>query len=547
MSARLKLLLALAVAPVLLGLSNQIHDFDPSQYAEVARRMLAKGQWLDLHDSWGPFTNKPPMTMWAQAVLMALVGVTSFAARFPVLLFGLLAIWATYVAGKELWDARTGGVAAIGVGASTAFQHMVADPKVDMPVLAFSALSIAALLVTRRRPALVWLAWLAAGLAMLSKGPLGLVLPMAAVGPELIRPTWLPGTTLWQRFKAMKLLRGLLIVAAITAPFYVVVYLRSGADAATYLLVRQGFGRLTGSSGWNDSTTPLFFVHTGAWAFLPLAPWLFLGLGRRLLAFVQARSLPGSVERVALWWFLIPFVAISASTYKLPQYVYWLVAPACLLAARELTLVTDAAARWWRLGAGVLGVVSLAAVGASLTWLFPGSWVWVVVVAGVQVGTWWLVRTAAAPERVLGAWLALTTGLFVFFHGSLHRSLLEFQPGEAMAALIKAQEPAETSMLIIGETPTHSLPYYAQRDLEVLSAAQVKARLTALGPSAERTVVLSPDIGDDQLTAEGLQVTQSQRFPSFLTSMPSRAFMVASTRPGTLRYWRVVRARVAPP
>ena len=65
MSARLKLLLALAVAPVLLGLSNQIHDFDPSQYAEVARRMLAKGQWLDLHDSWGPFTNKPPMTMWA--------------------------------------------------------------------------------------------------------------------------------------------------------------------------------------------------------------------------------------------------------------------------------------------------------------------------------------------------------------------------------------------------------------------------------------------------------------------------------------------------
>jgi hypothetical protein len=165
----------------------------------------------------------------------------------------------------------------------------------------------------------------------------------------------------------------------------------------------------------------------------------------------------------------------------------------------------------------------------------------------VQVGTWWLVRTAAAPERVLGAWLALTTGLFVFFHGSLHRSLLEFQPGEAMAALIKAQEPAETSMLIIGETPTHSLPYYAQRDLEVLSAAQVKERLTALGPSAERTVVLSPDIGDDQLTAEGLQVTQSQRFPSFLTSMPSRAFMVASTRPGTLRYWRVVRARVAPP
>lgn len=532
-------LAAFAVFPVVLGLSNQIHDFDPSQYAEVARRMLQANQWLDLHDSWGPFINKPPLTMWAQAASMAVLGVTSVAARLPILLFGLLAMAATLVAGKELWDARTGGLAAIGLGASIAFQHMVADPKVDMPLLAFSAVSIAALLVSRRRPGAVWLAWVSAGLAMLSKGPLGVVLPMAAVGPELIRPSWLEGTTLWQRFARMKLVRGALVVAALTVPFYVVVYLQRGSEAALYLLVRQGFGRLTGNSGWNDDTTPFFFVHTAAWAFFPMTPWLVVALGRRALALVKAKALPGSVERVAVWWLAIPFLAISVSTYKLPQYVYWLVAPASLLAARELTLVSEKAARRWRRAAGVLGVLVIGAVAASLRWLFPASLLWVSVVVVVQLVGWWLVRAAEAPERALGAWLACSVSLFVFFHGSFHRSLLEFQPFERMAKVVVAQEPDRTSVLAIGDTPLHSLPFYARRDFEMVTPTQAHERL---GPGELRTVVLGPDVSDELLLNEGaLRVVESESFSAFATSMPTRNFLLAATRPEVVRIWRVVR------
>lgn len=537
------LLLVAAVGPVVFGLSNQIHDFDPSQYAEVARRMLASHEWLDLRDSSGPFTNKPPVTMWAQAAVMAVVGVTSFAARFPILLFGLLAVFATFVAGKELWDARTGALAAIGVGGSVAFQHMVADPKVDMPLLAFSAVSIAALLVSRRRPAMVWLAWVAAGLAVLSKGPLGLVLPMAAVGPELIRPSWLPGTSLWQRFAAMKLVRGLLIVVAIAAPFYVVMGERSGREAAFYLLVRQGFGRLTGNSGWNDDTTPLFFFHTAAWAFFPITMWLVVALVRRGMAMVRARALPGSVERVAVWWLVIPFMAISVSTYKLPQYVYWLVAPAALLGARELALVSERAARRWTLGAAVFGVVAVGAVAASRTWLFPVSAWWLLTVTVLPAGLGWAIRRAPPPERALGAWLAVSTGVFVFFHASFHRSLLEFQPGEAMAAEVRLREPNGTAVLAMGATPTHSLPYYAQRDIEMVDPARLREILAQQGA---RTLVVAPEVGDEFLASEHLAVTNSRSFPSFQTSIPSRWFLLASTRPEVLLNWRVVTVHVAP-
>jgi len=539
------MLAVIAAAPVVLGLSNQIHDFDPSQYAEVARRMLQANQWLDLHDSWAPFVNKPPLTMWAQAVTMAVFGVGSFAARLPVLLFGLLAMAATYVAGKELWNARTGGLAAIGVGGSIAFQHMVADPKVDMPLLAFSTVSIAALLVSRRRPGVVWLAWVSAGLAMLSKGPLGVVLPMAAVGPELIRASWLDGTTLWQRLGKMKLVRGFLIVAVLAVPFYLAIYLRSGTDAAMYLLVRQGFGRLTGNSGWNDQTTPLYFVHTAAWAFFPMTPWLVVGLVRRAIALVKTKALPGSVERVAIWWLAIPFVAISISTYKLPQYVYWLVAPASLLAARELTLVSEKAAPRWRMGAAALGVVVLAAVAVSSRWIFPVSLWWLVPVAGVQLGVWWLVRSAETPERVLGAWLAASTGLLVFFHGSFHRELLEFQPGERIAKLIRAQEPGERTFFAIGDRPTHSVAFYSERDFVSFWPAELRTKLQTMAPSTVRSVVLAPDITDEFLTAEGLAIVESTSFPSFLTSMPSGRFLLATSRPEVLRNWRVVRVRLA--
>jgi 4-amino-4-deoxy-L-arabinose transferase-like glycosyltransferase len=125
------------VAPAVLSLFNQVQDVDPAQYADVARRML-QGHWLALREMRGAFVNKPPLMMWAQAAVMALVGVGSFAARLPALLYGLLAVFGTFLVGQELRDRKHGLIAAVLFASSVAFHHMVLDPKVDMPLVGVS-------------------------------------------------------------------------------------------------------------------------------------------------------------------------------------------------------------------------------------------------------------------------------------------------------------------------------------------------------------------------------------------------------------------------
>ena len=349
----------MAVVPALFGLSNAMQDVDPAQYADVSRRMLESGNWLDLRDMNGPFVNKPPMMFWAQAICMKVLGVGELAAHLPALLYGVLAVFGTFWAGRVLKDSRLGAIAATFVASSVAFHLMIADPKVDMPLMAFSTLAIAATYQSRTRPRAMWAAWVFAACAMLSKGPIGVVLPMLAVGPELIRREWHPSASLRARIFSVKPLRGVLIVAALVAPFYVALWLHVGPEALHYLLWRQSAGKLNGTSGYLNDTTAFFYLHTSLWAFLPFVPLTITGLVRRAIAFAHARALPGDPTRIVVWWLVLPMMLISASTFKLPQYLYWVTPAAALIAAHETLRLSERVARGLIVTTRVLSAIAI--------------------------------------------------------------------------------------------------------------------------------------------------------------------------------------------
>jgi 4-amino-4-deoxy-L-arabinose transferase-like glycosyltransferase len=289
----------------------------------------------------GPFINKPPLMLWTQAVTMSVLGPTSVAARLPALLFAILAVLGTFLVGRELVDRRHGAVAAALLGGSVAVHLGMADPKVDLALMAMTTWAIWAALASRRRPRLLLLAWLFAGLAVLAKGPVGLGIVVVALAPEWLRISSPPGERARERGNH---LLGFALFLAVAAPFYVA----QNPDDARFLLWTQGFGRLLGQSAFHDSTTPLYFVHTGLWALLPMTPLLVVALGRGAMRLWRERTLPADVRRVPAWWFGITFVVISAARFKLPQYVYWVAPPAALLAAGELLRATEVGLARWR-------------------------------------------------------------------------------------------------------------------------------------------------------------------------------------------------------
>src|SRR6185295_693087 len=215
----LTLLVVLAVLPLVLGLGNEVWYGDPSQYAEVARRIAVSGDWLHLFDNNGPNLNKPPLAMWGIALFVKLLGPTSEAIRLPALLFGVVMLIAVARIGTLLWSRSAGLCAAALLASSLAFQVMVGDPKVDMALTAMSACAVWMAFEARRRPWTIWLAWLFGGLGVLAKGPIGLVAPVAAVLPEAIRHQWGdagPGTLRSRLWRLQPL--GLLVAAAVVYP-----------------------------------------------------------------------------------------------------------------------------------------------------------------------------------------------------------------------------------------------------------------------------------------------------------------------------------------
>jgi 4-amino-4-deoxy-L-arabinose transferase-like glycosyltransferase len=529
-------LIAACLAPALLSLFNELQDVDPAQYADVARRML-DGHWLAMRDMTGPFVNKPPLMMWAQAAAMGAVGVTSFAARLPALLFGLLALLATFLIGRELRDSKHGLVAATLLGASVAFHHMVLDPKVDMPLTAMSSLAVWAVLASRRRRWLLWPAWAFAALAVLSKGPIGLALPVMALGPELLRAGGFSGEpSFLRRVLWVKPGRGLLLMLVLVTPYYFATANAAGGGALVTLLWTLGPGRLLGDTTWRDNTTPLYFVHTGLWALLPFTPLLLAALVRRLASLVKAGALPPDVARVPLWWLLVPFVVISFSSYKLPQYIYWLAPPAALLAAEELRGLSLGAHRVWRRGLLALALAT-GALGALVVGVgFPAHWPWLALMAGVPCGAWWATRGGEPEYRTTALVASSTLGFLAYFHGGLQPALLEYQPSREIAALVRARDPDAAVLPCLDVTPAFSLSFYAQREVTVVGLSE----LAAMVAGGRARVAVVAEGRAQALEAAGLRVESLGRFATFRTSVPTRAFLDRRTREGQLGHVELV-------
>ncbi len=531
-------LVGLAVGAAALALGTQLQDVDPPQYADVAARILRTGEWLALTDMSGPFLNKPPLMMWLQALAMAVLGVGSVAARLPAVLLLASTVGATWAVGRALFGEKVawGGAALTGVAVGS--QLMVSDPKVDGALTAMTTVCVALLVHARARPWLVLPAWLFGALALLSKGPIGLVLPFVAVAPEWLRGAFdAAPRPWWRRVLAVRPLMGVLLVAALSAPFYVAMA-KATAGAAGFLLWSQGIGRLLDSSGWKNDTTPLFFTHTALWAYFPFSLALLPALAEALRARVRRAPFAVSPQRVVWWWLGGGFVIISLAKYRLPQYCFWLIPPAALIAADFLERHTGA---WIRVLGGVLGLLTTALGAFLLVACFPPEvwwhWAWLGVLGAAAV------LAAFGPLSPAGRLAIVGVAFAGFYQGEIHRRLLDFQASEALGRRAQLEEPTRGDLFFADREPLYSVAFYAERDVRRHTPEELAVVVRQQGTR----LAIAPEATLEALRSAGLQVDALLRAPHFHTSTPTKAFMLARSRSSVLEQLVLVRLSLAAP
>ncbi|MCD4698275.1 MAG: glycosyltransferase family 39 protein [Bacteroidales bacterium] len=97
---------ALFFIPFLGGV--HLFDWDEANFAEIAREMIATGNYLQVQINYQPFFEKPPLFFWLQVVSMKIFGINEFAARFPNAVFGIITLILLYKIGSKLFNQRFG-------------------------------------------------------------------------------------------------------------------------------------------------------------------------------------------------------------------------------------------------------------------------------------------------------------------------------------------------------------------------------------------------------------------------------------------------------
>lgn len=180
---KLKLSIIVVAAVLFLPFLGSVHlfDWDEINFAEASREMIETGDWLRVHIDYEPFYEKPPLFFWVQVVSMKIFGINEFGARFPNAIIGIITLLLLYSFGKKLFDRTFGLLWVIAYAGSILpyfyFRSGILDPLFNL-FMFISAWYIFRFFDDEEEKNYNHLnAGLFSGLAILVKGPVGLLLP----------------------------------------------------------------------------------------------------------------------------------------------------------------------------------------------------------------------------------------------------------------------------------------------------------------------------------------------------------------------------------
>ncbi len=337
-------LLRLALAAALLfrpGLGRRdVWNPDEARYAEVARELRDAGSWAVPRLYGAVYTLKPPLFFWLVAASSLITGeVDETAVRIPSALAGIGAVLLVYRLGRRLHGRRAGLLAAVVFATAFKVMWQARFGQIDMLLAFLVALQLWFFVrgYTERRPRCYWLMYLAGGLAVLAKGPAGVLPPLLAIVAFL----------LWngerEELRRLRLGRGLLLVAAVVLAWLVPAGLVGGQAYLDQIVLRQNVTRY--ANPWHHRLPWYYYLTVIPPEFLP---WSLL----LPTAFVAARGLGGRARdgfRLAVCWAVVTVVFFSLSPAKRDVYVLTMYAAMALLVGAgldRLAALWPARRRW---------------------------------------------------------------------------------------------------------------------------------------------------------------------------------------------------------
>ena len=344
------------VAIYFFGLTIPLVGPDEPRYAQVAREMFLRGDWVTPTLGGFDWFEKPALLYWLQIASYNIFGVSEFAARFGSALLGLGTIAGLWLLGRAAVRDTEGFsfanllalIAASSLGIIVFSRGASFDIILTFPITA----ALASYFVwerggiENRRPVFpLVLFYVFVGMAVLAKGLVGIVFPYAIVSfYHLIS---------WKRPSKALIISafwGTIVAAASASLWYVPMYIVNGWKFIDEFFVQHHFQRYTSNKYFHPQPFYFFFWVLPLMT-VPWVPFFFAGLwsgvkGTFHRESAEARRANERGERgndvplsfrslflFAFAWLTVPLVFFSFSGSKLPGYILPAVPPALIIAA----------------------------------------------------------------------------------------------------------------------------------------------------------------------------------------------------------------------
>jgi 4-amino-4-deoxy-L-arabinose transferase-like glycosyltransferase len=447
--------LTAAVLPYVIGLGDStIWDANEAFYAETPREMIESGDYINPSFNYHPRFNKPVLSYWAVAASYHMFGVSEHSERLPIALSAVVLIATAFGLGRVVGSYEVGLLAGIILATAPRFLMFSRRIIIDMWITMFMALTLLFFVLAEIKaergpnpesrtpnPQSRWLIlmYVAAGLGVLTKGPVAVVLPALAF---LI---YLGLERRLRDLRRMLIPSGMVIVAAIVLPWYVALYAQHGWVHIKEFFIDENVMRFA---------QPVGAPRRGFWFYVPvlltdLFPWSLL-LPASLVSAATAFGRRGATTttqdrttRLLLVWIGTIVLFFTFSRTKQDLYIFSIVpAVAALVALLLVQAFRSAPARvprqaWMSLGCA--GAV-LAALGVALGALVvvPGRYplagsLAVAILAGAGGG---IVAVLAVLGRLRFATIALAGTLVVMSWVFVLVTLPDFERYKPVAPLV---------------------------------------------------------------------------------------------------------------
>jgi 4-amino-4-deoxy-L-arabinose transferase-like glycosyltransferase len=307
---------------------------DEPRYAQVAREMFERHDWISPTLQGKPWLEKPALYYWQAMAAYSVFGVSDRAARMPAAADALLMIAAIYLFLRRFrpGSETDGALIAAGCVGTIGFAR---GASTDMPLAAMFSIAL-----------LGWYAWyetrksfglaifyLFLALATLAKGP------VAIFFAGVILLTFIALKRDWQAIRASLWLPGIVLFLAVALPWYIAVQLRN-PDFFRVFILEHNLGRF-GQDLYHHRQPFWFYLPVLLLSLLPWTIWLILALAERLRALWTHKeealaTRDSSWQVFLLIWLLVPVLFFSASHSKLPGYILPSIPAGALLVAEYL-------------------------------------------------------------------------------------------------------------------------------------------------------------------------------------------------------------------